>query len=180
MAASRPASSATRSKAAVSTGGRVFVPWASVLTKWTSPCSTSDSASSLDLRPEIARQTSRRHLQQATAIDQRPHEAGLVEDAQIAFRMRENSHQPGRCQLGQQPIQRNINVMRQFEEHVPAVVGQRKNLAAANFLHQIWLDSHIGAGEHHQRHLMLGRGTAEAGRSPCESSGPSSSRRLPN
>ena len=67
--------------------------------------------------------------------------------------MRQNPHQLGRCQLVQQTVHGNVNVVGQFEEHVSSVVRQRQNLAAVDFLHQIWLDPHIRAGQHAQRHL---------------------------
>ena len=45
--------------------------------------------------------------------------------------------------------------MRQFQEHEAATVAQRENLVAANFSHQIGLNTHVGPGKHAQGHAPL-------------------------
>jgi len=106
----------------------------------------------LNLRSEGACQASCCHLQQAASLDQGTHDAWLVEDAAIAFRVRQDANQPGSRQLGQQSIQGNVDIVGQLEQHVAAAIAQRKDFAGSDSLRQIRFDSHVGARKHPQRH----------------------------
>ena len=134
-----------------SKGGRPRVPCASLLTKCTRPCCDQRLGESLNLRTERARQTSGRHLQQAAPLDQGAKDARLPQDAQVALGVGEDRRQAGGVQFGQQPLQRDIDFVRQFEEHVAAAVGQREDFAAADFRQQVGLDPHVGPRQHAQR-----------------------------
>lgn len=105
----------------------------------------------LRLGAKASRQTARGDLQQAPPFDQRAKHAGLHEDAMVAFGMRKDAGQLGRVKLGQQAIQRKIDFVGKFQQHVFAPVGQRNDFAGANLPHQIRLDSNIGARQHAQR-----------------------------
>jgi len=80
------------------------VEWASVATKWTSPCSTSELANS-GSASRMCRQASRGHLQQAAPLDQGAQNAGLVEQTAIAFGVGQYTNQPGAVQFVEQPLQ---------------------------------------------------------------------------
>ena len=77
----------------------------------------------LNLRSECPRQASRRHLQQAALLDQRTQDAWLVQQTAIPFRMRQNPYQPRSRKFAKQSIQRNIDIVRQFEKHVTAPIA---------------------------------------------------------
>ena len=109
----------------------------------------------LDLRSEGAGEASGRHLQQAASLDQGAHDTRLMEDAAIAFRVRQDANQPGSRQIVQQSIKGKVDVVGQLEQHMAAVIAQRKNLAGSDFLRQIRFDPHIGARKHPQRHPLL-------------------------
>lgn len=117
----------------------------------------------LNLRSEYARQASCRYLQEAAAFDQRPQNAGLLKDAAIALGVRQDSHQPGRRQLGEEPVQGEVDVVGQLEQNMTAAIAQRDNLAGLDLSHEIGIDSHVGARQHSQGQVTLLQKSLELG-----------------
>ena len=102
----------------------------------------------LHLRPESAQQAAGRDLHQAALVDESGHQPRLGQDAQVSFRVREDSHHSGRAEFGQQVFQRHVHFVRQFEQHVLLAVGQREHVASAQAGHHAGFDAHVGARQH--------------------------------
>lgn len=107
----------------------------------------------LDLGTEVAGQTAGGNLQQATVLDELFYHFWLTDNSTVPFRVGEDSNQPGLGKLGQQPFDRQVHFVGQFEQHVPATVGKRDDLAAANFIHQARFDPHVRARQNAQRYF---------------------------
>ncbi len=81
----------------------------------------------------------------------------MAEDGHVPLGVRQNPHQAGLAKLGDYPLQRQVHVMREFQQHVAAPVGQGEHLAPANLRNQVRRDADIGPRTHFQLQAPLGQ-----------------------
>jgi hypothetical protein len=79
----------------------------------------------LALRAKRTAQTTGRDLQQATNVYELWQQLGLTQDSLVPLGVRKDSGNPPTRQLIQQWLQREIQLVRQFQENVPPMIAQR-------------------------------------------------------
>lgn len=101
--------------------------------------------------PEATGEAPGGDLKQAAGGDHVFHHFGMSDDAAVAFGMGKDPHEALPVEGGENRLERDVGVVRQFEKDVFAPVRQSHNLALFEQFRQFGLDPDIGPGN--QRHL---------------------------
>ena len=96
-----------------------------------------------DLGAEGPDQASGSQLEEAARVYQGLHDLRLAQYSQIPFGMGKDGHQAYRVQVAQQPVEREVYLVRQLQKHVSAMIGQRDDFARAYLPDDVGLDPHI-------------------------------------
>ena len=89
-------------------------------------------------------------LHQATLIDEGRNLLGLLQQALVPFRVGEDSGEIRRAQPCEDSLQRKVQLMGQFQQHVLAPIGQGHHVAGPQACEQRFVNPHIGPRKHAQ------------------------------
>lgn len=89
-----------------------------------------------------------RDLKEATRGDDVFHHFGRADDAAVPLGVGEDADEPLSAESCQQWLERDVGVVREFEQHVSAPIRQSHHLALLDQLGKFRLDADVGPGNH--------------------------------
>jgi hypothetical protein len=94
-------------------------------------------------------------LEEAAGLDQLRRHVGPSKDCVVAFGMGKDCDNPGGTEGRQEPVERQVDFVGQFQEYMALSIGQGEHFSASQLVDYVGLDSDVGSRQHLERNIVL-------------------------